>query len=297
MRRYLLPEDTGRDRPAVDHTSADHPAGHSAGQPPRSRIRLTGDEFHYLVHVLRYSQGSRFEAIDRQGRLYMAAISRVHADSLELELQPIRQSSTSSMAQAVAPTPSGAPEYYLYQALLKGKKMETVLRQAAAAGIHHIIPLQSEHAVTKIENPQREEKKLSRWEAVIKEAIQQSGSSVITRIHPATTLQAVKKIWSSSTLGLFFHEVPLENGSLHRYLSSCPHKVALFIGPEGGFSPNEVDLLRSISCRPVHLHTNILRAETAAIYAIGAVQTIVGEKNQWKPVLQSPETTDTAESR
>ncbi len=275
MRRYLLPEDTGRDRPA----------DHSAGKPPRSRIRLTGDEFHYLVHVLRYSQGSRFEAIDRQGRLYMAAISRVHADALELELQ------------AVAPTPSGSPEYYLYQALLKGKKMESVLRQAAAAGIHHIVPLQSEHAVTKIENPQREEKKLSRWEAVIKEAIQQSGSSVITRIHPATTLQAVKKIWSSSTLGLFFHEVPLENGSLHRYLSSCPHKVALFIGPEGGFSPNEVDLLRSISCRPVHLHTNILRAETAAIYAIGAVQTIVGEKNQWKPVLQSPETTDTAESR
>ena len=73
--------------------------------------------------------------------------------------------------------------------------------------------------------------------------------------------------------------------------------MALFIGPEGGFSPAEVELLNSFECRPVYLHTNVLRAETAAIYAIGAVQTIVGEKNQWKPVLQSPETTDTAEYR
>ena len=277
MRRYLLPDGTG--------------------QPPHSRIRLSGDDFHYLVHVLRYPRGSRFEAIDRQGRLYMAAVGQIHADSLELELQPIPGSDSRAGPQPPAQAAAESPEYYLYQALLKGRKMETVLRQAAAAGIHHIIPLQSEHAVAKIENPQREEKKRSRWDAVIKEAIQQSGSSVITRIHPSTTLQAVEKNWSSSTLGLFFHEVPLENGSLHRYLSSCPHKVALFIGPEGGFSRNEVHLLRSISCRPVHLHTNILRAETAAIYAIGAVQTIVGEKNQWKPVLQSPETTDTAESQ
>ncbi|MFW6361249.1 MAG: RsmE family RNA methyltransferase [Spirochaetota bacterium] len=288
MRRYLLPESF-----APDHQSSNH----AAAQPPHSRIRLAGDEFHYLVHVLRCSRGSRFEAIDRQGRPYMAEISQIHADSLELELQPIPGSESSSESQLPAQAPTGSPEYYLYQALLKGKNMEAVLRQAAAAGVHHIIPLQSEHAVAKIENPQREEKKHSRWDALIKEAIQQSGSSVITRIHPSTTLQTVEKNWSSSTLGLFFHEVPLENGSLHRYLSSCPHKVALFIGPEGGFSKNEVRLLRSIGCRPVHLHTNILRAETAAIYAIGAVQTIVGEKNQWKPVLQSPETTDTAEFR
>ena len=288
MRRYLLPE--GIDQ---DHLFSDSPEA----RPAHSRIRLAGDDFHYLVHVLRYTPGSRFEAIDRQGRLYMAEMGQIHADSLELELQPIQSSESSSGPHPPAQAPAGSPEYYLYQALLKGRKMETVLRQAAAAGIHHIIPLQSEHAVAKIESPQREEKKRSRWDAVIKEAIQQSGSSVITRIHPSTTLRAVEKNWSSSTLGLFFHEVPLENGSLHRYLSSCPHKVALFIGPEGGFSRNEVDLLRNFSCHPVHLHTNILRAETAAIYAIGAVQTIVGEKNQWKPVLQSPEMTDTAEYR
>ena len=273
MRRYLLPASFVPDLSSRDATG---------------RISLAGQEYHYLVHVLRYSQGDRFEAIDRQGRLYLAEIIQLNAASLELALQPIENADPSTVM---------TPEYYLYQALLKGKKMENVLRQAAAAGIHHIIPLQSEHAVVKLENTQREEKKLSRWDAVTKEAIQQSGSSVITRIHPTTTLPEVEKKWSSSTLGLFFHELPLENGSLHRYLSSCPQKVALFIGPEGGFSPKEVELLCGLGCRPVHLHTNILRAETAAIYAIGAVQTIVGEKNQWKPVLQSPEKTDTAASQ
>lgn len=288
MRRYLLPAGFDPDQSETG----------SETRPNRAAIRLAGEEYHYLVHVLRSTRGSRFEAIDRRGRLYQAEISRIYPDSLELDLQPI-ESDTQPGAEAAeaAESAEAAPQYYLYQALLKGKKMETVLRQAAAAGIHHLIPLQSEHSIAKLEGPQREEKKLSRWEAVIKEAIQQSGSRTITRIHPTTTLPEVGKKWSSATLGLFFHEKPLENGSLHRYLSSCPRKVALFIGPEGGFSQAEVHLLRSINCRPVHLHTNILRAETAAIYAIGAVQTIVGEKNQWKPVLQSPETTDTAVSR
>lgn len=283
MRRYLLPPGAG------DEFVSDAAA-------TAQQLTLEDNEFHYLVHVLRYTTGSRFEAIDRRGRLYLAEVGRVRSDAVELHLQPL----TGQPVEQPAAGPGGTlprphtPDYILYQALLKGKKMDTVLRQAAAAGIHHIVPLQSDHVVTRLEDAHREEKKRSRWNAVIKEAIQQSGSCVITRIHPTTTLPAVEKNWSNSTLGLFFHQVPLENGSLHGYLSSCPQQVALFIGPEGGFSPDEVDLLRSLDCRPVYLHTNVLRAETAAIYAIGAVQTIVGEKNQWKPVLQSPETTDTA---
>jgi len=292
VRRYLLPPE------AEDELV-------SADAAPMQQITLKDEEFHYLVHVLRYTTGSRFEAIDRRGRLYQAEIGRVHTDAVALHLQPraevphneaLRNKQAAVGPECTLRRPC-TPEYTLYQALLKGKKMETVLRQAAAAGIHHIVPLQSDHAVAKLEDAQREKKKRSRWEAVLKEAIQQSGSSVITRIHPTTTLQAVENSWRSSTLGLFFHQVPLENGSLHRYLSSCPQEVALFIGPEGGFSPAEVNLLHSFDCRPVYLHTNVLRAETAAIYAIGAVQTIVGEKNQWKPVLQSPEKTDTAEYR
>jgi 16S rRNA U1498 N3-methylase RsmE len=66
-----------------------------------------------------------------------------------------------------------------------------------------------------------------------------SGSQVITHIHPTAQLPDVKKKCRATTLRLIFHEVPLEKASLHRYLSSCP---------QGGFSPDELALLRSYDC-------------------------------------------------
>ncbi|MCF7949909.1 MAG: 16S rRNA (uracil(1498)-N(3))-methyltransferase [Spirochaetia bacterium] len=276
MRRYLLPPEADVD-------------------DPPSRIVLEGEEFHYLAHVLRYGSGSWFEAIDHRGRRYQAEVTACLAHSLELQLQ-LQEEPGEEQRQGQGPAvrPKLPPTYYLYQALLKGKKMDAVIRQAAAAGVDHIIPLETERTVAKLEQG-REQKKQARWEALVKEAVQQSGSKVITCIHPTAQLQDVKKKCPASTLRLIFHEVPLEKASLHRYLSSCPQEIALFIGPEGGFSPDELAVLRSYDCRPVHLPTNVLRAETAAIYAIGAIQTIAGEREQWKHVPQFPETTDTAE--
>jgi len=282
VRRYLLP-------PEVDVES------------PPSTIVLEGEDFHYLAHVLRCGSGSRFKAIDRSGRQYEAEIIECRPHSLDLQLrieanlQPGPKGELTA-EQGAKLQPGSQPTYYLYQALLKGKKMDAVIRQAAAAGVHHIIPLETERTVAKLEQG-REQKKNARWEALVKEAVQQSGSKVITRIHPTAQLQDVKKKCPATTLRLVFHEVPLEKASLHRYLSSCPQEVALFIGPEGGFSPDELAVLRSYNCQPVHLPTNVLRAETAAIYAIGAIQTIAGEREQWKHVPQFPETTDTAESQ
>ncbi|MFO7730876.1 MAG: RsmE family RNA methyltransferase [Spirochaetia bacterium] len=284
MRRFLLPPET-----AVDD--------------PPSRLVLRGEEFHYLAHVLRYGTGHRFEAIDRRGRQYQAEITACmpHSLELKLELQPQSEPGTAlqpafQAAHQAAIRPKLQPTYYLYQALLKGKKMDTVIRQAAAAGVDHIIPLETERTVAKLEQG-REKKKYARWEALVREAVQQSGSKVIPRIHPTAQLRDVKKKCPAATLRLVFHEVPLEKASLHGYLSSCPQEIALFIGPEGGFSPDELMLLRSYDCRPVHLPTNVLRAETAAIYALGAIQTITGEREQWKHVPQFPETTDTAASQ
>ncbi len=298
MRRYLLPDEVNTTGftgvPGPSEESGPGPSGHSgyfdpSGPGSFSEVKVRGEEFHYLIHVLRYEKGSRFEGIDRRGFLYNLEITEVTPNSLTLHLQP------KSPDDGTSGDDGNRPTFYLYQALLKGKKMDSVIRQAAATGIHHIIPLVTEHTVAKIETTQREEKKLARWNSVIKEALQQSGSTVITQLHSTEQLQNLKKSRFSSTLGLFFHEKPLENGSLHRYLSSCPQRIALFIGPEGGLSAAEVELLHGIGCRPVQLQTNILRSETAAVYAIGAVQSIAGEINQWKHVPQFQEATDTAE--
>ena len=80
---------------------------------------------------------------------------------------------------------------------------------------------------------------------------------------------------------LFFHQNRLEKGSLHGYLNSSTDSICVMIGPEGGLSDEETDFLLASGFHPVYLGENVLRTETAAIYALGAVNTILLEKNEW----------------
>ena len=80
---------------------------------------------------------------------------------------------------------------------------------------------------------------------------------------------------------MFFHQDVLDNGTLHEYLSSSPPRISLIIGSEGGLSDRETDVLRGKKYKSVYLKTNVLRAETAALYEVSAVQTILLESDNW----------------
>lgn len=272
MRQFLLPRDFKHSE-FVKKTGDEGCTGVS--------LQVSGRDFHYLTHVLRYRSGTVFPGIDQDGNQYTLSILEIGPDSLTLLAEPEKPAPHSISAHDEIQT-----EYYLFQALLKGKKMDTVIRQAAETGIHHIVPLLTDHTVVKLENQSREEKKLERWDTIIGEAQQQSGSPVHPKLHTPTPIREIGQIWqqesSKSAVSLFFHQNPLANGSLHGYLSNCPRKVALVIGPEGGLSAAETEYLCSSDFFPVHLQRNVLRAETAAIYAIGAVQSILQEKETWQ---------------
>ncbi len=278
MRQFLLPR---------EFNYTDLIKGKRDEDSPEVSLDIRGRDFHYLVHVLRHRPGTVFNGIDQDGNQYTLSILTIGPEKLTLLARPVEPVSQSLSAQN-----ESRPEYYLFQALLKGKKMDTVIRQASETGIHHIVPLLTEHTVVKLESPAREEKKLDRWNTIIGEAQQQSGSTVHPKLHAPVPIRGIRRIWQQESLksavSLFFHQTPLENGSLHRYLSSCPRKVALVIGPEGGLSVAETEYLCSCGFFPVHLQTNVLRAETAAIYAIGAVQSILQEKEKWQifPAIQ-----------
>jgi 16S rRNA (uracil1498-N3)-methyltransferase len=80
---------------------------------------------------------------------------------------------------------------------------------------------------------------------------------------------------------IFFHQNTIENKSLHLYLFSATGKINIILGPEGGFSDNEVRFMMEKEFLPAYLGQNILRAETAAIYGIAAIKTILLEKEKW----------------
>jgi len=234
-------------------------------------LDLVKKDYHYFVRVLRYKKGYKFLGRDSNSNIYNLRIKDITEDLCILEVE-----------KSIGDYPR-LPEIILYQCVCKGKKMDQIIRQATEAGVSKIVPVVSDFSVSKIDTENNGKK--DRWNKIIREAVQQSGSMVNTTIENPVTIDDISKIEKSDTaeegIGFFFHQEVLNSGSLHGYLSSDPSKVFLVVGPEGGLSDRETDLLFDKKFKSVYLKTNILRAETAALYVIGAVQTILLESENW----------------
>lgn len=247
MRQFILPEDF-------------------KGQ---SSLSLTGETFHYLCRVIRKKEGDSFPGLDKEGNRWKVTITSITDDHclIDLEKDEINRSHNAELT--------------LVQCLPKGKKMDLVIRQAVEAGIKEIIPVLSDHAVPRFENDKDLEKKRLRWEKIAIEAMQQSGSSILPVIHKAVKMDDLPSLWNNRGPGLYCHQKRIDDNSLHLYLNGTPSNVCIVIGPEGGLSDRELSLLDTAGFRPVYLGDNVLRTETAALFATAAVKVILLENNVW----------------
>jgi len=249
-----------------------------------STVRLEGNDYHYLVNVRRLAVGEFFPAILPNGKETLVKITSINQKVLTGECQP----SLEAAAHAVAASEKKLPSIILFQALPKGDKMDLIVRQAAEGGITEIVPFTSEFSVAKTG---ADGQKFSRWERIIREARQQSGSKIATAIHkPATgknlTIDGLFEYWAglreAGALGLFFHHIGLEKESLHSYLDSVGSVVVLAVGPEGGFSDAEAALFLEKGFKPVTIGDTVLRTETAALYCAAAVKILLLERDSWE---------------
>jgi 16S rRNA (uracil1498-N3)-methyltransferase len=186
------------------------------------------------------------------------------------------------------------PRIVLVQGLPKGAKMDLVVRQATEAGVAAIVPLLSSRSVARsaARSATRGEEngaaRLSRWERIVREAMQQSGSATRTRLFEPLSLPDLPAVLSSLGIGpgqprILLHEAPLAQSSMHGYLTEASDAIALCVGPEGGFAPDEVDFFLGEGFRPLRFAGAVLRAETAALYAVAAAQIILSERSSWIP--------------
>ncbi|MGA2477649.1 MAG: RsmE family RNA methyltransferase [Spirochaetia bacterium] len=240
-----------------------------AGEP---RITLVGEDFHYLARVLRMREGGECPAVDAHGARYRMRLLRVGRSECEMEL--------SAEHAGDAPLPD-APQITLLQCLPKGRKIDLIVRQATEAGVLRIIPLFSENSVVR---PGQDDARRQRLVRIAREALQQSGNARLPEIEEPRSLASIAGGGADWGTALLFHEQPVSTASLHRLLAPRPRAVSMIIGPEGGLSGGEVELLCAAGFQLVHLGGNVLRVETAALYALGAVKTILQERDEWTPV-------------
>jgi 16S rRNA (uracil1498-N3)-methyltransferase len=240
------------------------PPSYSGG----SRCELTGSDFHHLIRVSRHKTGDRFKGTDSHGIGYNITLGKITETSAILEVEKDLSKNEESV------------QIRLVQAIPKSKALDLVIRQSAEAGVSCVIPVFSKYSIVKLNDEKDIKNKLARWQKIVKEAVVQSGSPVITEITAPRELNDIQ--FEENALVLFFHQEPDGCVPLHNILNNDYKIIYILIGPEGGFAQDEVLDFSEKKYVPVYLGENVLRVETAALYAIASVKTILREKEIWR---------------
>lgn len=220
------------------------------------RISLADDVVRHAVHTLRMKPGDPLILFDGSGNEYKAALERDgknYAAAVE-----------SVFPGLVQPHPA----LYLYQAPMKKERWEWLIEKITEIGVSHLIPLMTRF--TEVDATQKFEKKSERWEAIARSACEQSGWSTPPSIREPVKFEDA--LINTPGMKLLFYEKeapPL----MEALAGAAPHDaVSLFVGPEGGFSGEEVELARESGAFIVSLGRQIFRSETAGIVASALIR-------------------------
>ena len=260
-------------------------------------IQLEGKDYRYLRQVLRVRAGDMISVRLADGSLNNATVAKIDEDKRRITLQLCAatdkgagEQTDKSITRGVQASKAGGStkiEYWLFQFLPRPQKFELIVRQATECGVAVIVPVIGEYteksSAQAISGAKRE-----RLERIIKEARQQSGSPVDTKVTEPLSLEKAVELWCTSTplsdhrdVAFVLSERDDCSGNLRTSLQTAGgaekiKRAAIAVGSEGGISPDEVKLLEEKGLFvPVHFDVNILRCETAALYGIAAVQTMI----------------------
>jgi len=161
---------------------------------------------------------------------------------------------------------------HLFQGISKGERMDFAIQKSVELGVHNITPVFCERTVVNLK-ADRLEKKIQHWQSIAISACEQSGRNIVPKINEPCSLKNALQL-NSDNLKLMLE--PSSNTSLNT-LTPNNNLFSLYIGPEGGFSDNEIALAKQNSLLGVTLGPRILRTETAALSAITAIQLLWGD--------------------
>ena len=226
-----------------------------------SLLWLSGREAHHALRVLRLKRGDRVAVLDGMGHESFCEVKKGSGETIELHVTKKNS----------IPPPSC--EVTLLQALPKGKIIESIIQKAVELGAHRIVPLLTEHVAARLDDKGAEHKS-ERWQQVAIEAIKQCGAAWLPKIEAPTTIEeflARKEKFDLSLIGSLqegrrhpreiFREFEKANGRLPKF-------AAVWIGPEGDFTLDELKTIEASGTFPITLGHLTLRVETAAIYCL-----------------------------
>ncbi|MFN2460563.1 MAG: 16S rRNA (uracil(1498)-N(3))-methyltransferase [Candidatus Velthaea sp.] len=231
---------------------------------PGDEVRFAADDARKIAVVLRKRTGDRVAVVDSGGGAYEATLAVTAGDvSARLDRALERASAEAGMRIVLA------------QAIPKGQKMDLVVEKATELGIAALVPLRS----ARVEGDRTGEHKRERWQRIAKSAAQQSGRLVVPEIRTVADWPQLTATFARYDRVYVAWELAEPAPLRERFESDLggAQSVLLVIGPEGGFSAEEVAAARCAGAVPISLGRRILRTETAAFVVLAALLYARGE--------------------
>lgn len=258
--------------------------GKDAVDTAGGRITITGEDVKHIRNVLRSNPGDSIELSDGAGMDYTAEIESLEKDHISAK---ITGSERNQSEPPVLVT--------LFQGVPKADKMDYIIQKCVELGINRIVPVLTERTVVRFDNARDAASKTARWQRIALEAAKQCDRGIVPEVCEPVRLDQALKLAEACDLRILPYEEET-HGSLRKLLIKRqggnrtdpseaadgnkgpePLKVAVFIGPEGGFAPNEAEKAAQRGFASVTLGPRILRTETAGIAVLSVIMYELGD--------------------
>lgn len=236
-------------------------------QIKEGKIKITGQDVTHIRQVLRMKAGERVVICDGEGTDYYCTLEELGEKEVAARIEQMNAS------ESELPM-----EVYLFQGLPKMDKMEFIIQKAVELGVHAVIPVAAKRSVVRLDE-KKAEKKRERWQGISEAAAKQSGRGIIPEVYAPMSFSEAVSMAGEMEVRIIPYEQAEGMERTRKLLDEisrdaskgCHKKIAVFIGPEGGFEETEILQAEKKGVIPVSLGKRILRTETAPLVVLSAL--------------------------
>lgn len=226
-------------------------------------IEILGEDVNHIKNVLRMNIGDCIEICNKENsQNFLCEIQEIENNKIKCKIiEEINKRAESNVKITV------------FQGLPKADKMELIIQKSVELGVYEITPLAMKRCVVKL-NSKDENKKIERWQKISEVAAKQSGRNIVPKINKVIKIDELCKLCKEFDIVLLAYEKEKENSlknELKKINKKDNIKIAIIIGPEGGFEEEEVEILKQNNGKIVTLGNRILRTETVALNMISVI--------------------------
>ena len=230
-------------------------------------VVITGSDVNHIKNVLRKKVGQDITVSDGVNPTYTCRISAVSSEAITAQIISRADSTRELPARIV-----------LFQGLAKSDKLEFIIQKAVELGASEIVPVAMKNSVMKIQ-PEKAQAKVNRWQAIAQSAAKQSGRNVVPDVAMPMSFDKALEYSQDLEMKILTYENKSGMEYTREVISQCPGKssIGVWVGPEGGYTPEEVEKAQNSGWLSISLGRRILRTETAGLATLAMLVYILDE--------------------